>query len=299
MERAEIPSGNGYFNLDILLQFENFSIDVVSILHEMNCISFTGYEEDLFHLSFYKDGKITVTHAGDQHLVLPKTFLFNSPKMQHSEKISEENITKYHIYFNVIPKRVIPKKFLNYMQQEHREILNLISRQNTFEFVKDQSKMVNSIFERIVYELDHQKFGHNLLLHTLFTEIFILFCRSINNAKFSYRIPVVTPTVNSLSYKIASFIAQHYDTITLNEIAETFKLSQRQIQRIIKTSFNTTFKKKLFEIRVQNAKILLKDSTYSILDIANEVGFTNTSYFSKIFREFEQMTPNQYRKQVK
>jgi len=297
--RAEIPSGNGYFNLEILLQFENFSIEVVSILHEMNCISFTGYEEDLFHLSFYRDGKITIIHDGKSHQVLPKTFLFNSPKLQHSEKISEENITKYHIYFNVIPKRAIQKKHLNYMQQEHREILNLISRQNAFEFVKDHSKIANSIFERIIYELEHQKFGYNLLLHTLFTEIFTIFCRSINNANFRYRIPVVTPTVNSLSYKIASFIAQHYDTITLSEISETFKLSQRQIQRIIKTSFNTTFKKKLFEFRVQNAKILLKDSTYSILDIANEVGFTNTSYFSKIFKEFEHITPNQYRKKVK
>ena len=300
MERIEIPTGVGYFNLDIQLNFDNYYLDIVGILHEPNCISFTGFGEDLYHLIFYKDGKIDFEQGDKKYKILPDTFLINGPNLQHNEIVEQENVTKYHVYFNVINNNKkdtkASKKNLSYSQQESVEILKLIPKIINYSLVRDSTGIAAAIFERIIFEIETQKFGYNFLLMNLFYEIFILFCRNAIDESFKYYVPLKSPSVNSLSYSINSYIWQHYKDITLKQISTTFSISERQVQRILKAHFNISLKKKVYEIQIQKAKMLLKETDLSIIDIANEVGFENVSYFGKLFRASEKISPNQYRK---
>ena len=59
---------------------------------------------------------------------------------------------------------------------------------------------------------------------------------------------------------------------------------------------NCNFRSYLNNIRVEKAKELLISSDLSIADIGNQVGFSDQSYFNKIFKEHEGMTPGQYRR---
>jgi two-component system response regulator YesN len=51
-------------------------------------------------------------------------------------------------------------------------------------------------------------------------------------------------------------------------------------------------------MRVEKAKELLKDSNLSIATIAIEVGYNDQSYFSKVFKYWEGISPARYRKKV-
>jgi len=67
--------------------------------------------------------------------------------------------------------------------------------------------------------------------------------------------------------------------------------------------FSTLFKKEtginfsnyLLNLRIENAKLLLKNSNLSLINIAVEIGFDNQSYFSNVFKKVTGMTPKQYR----
>ena len=50
-------------------------------------------------------------------------------------------------------------------------------------------------------------------------------------------------------------------------------------------------------LRIERAKVLLLTTDMSITDIANEVGFGSIHYFSRFFKEKENITPNEFRKQ--
>lgn len=47
--------------------------------------------------------------------------------------------------------------------------------------------------------------------------------------------------------------------------------------------------------RITQAKLLLKHTSMSIIDISSAVGFKTQSYFSKTFKAMTGMTPRQYR----
>lgn len=56
-----------------------------------------------------------------------------------------------------------------------------------------------------------------------------------------------------------------------------------------------SFSNYLNKIRIEQSKLLLKNTDSSIVEIAMEVGFEDQSYFSKVFKNLTKMTPKQYR----
>ncbi|MGH1886529.1 helix-turn-helix transcriptional regulator [Enterococcus avium] len=48
--------------------------------------------------------------------------------------------------------------------------------------------------------------------------------------------------------------------------------------------------------RIEQAKVLLTQSNLSIKSISQNIGYSQTSYFCKIFKELVGMTPVNYRK---
>ena len=53
-----------------------------------------------------------------------------------------------------------------------------------------------------------------------------------------------------------------------------------------------SFSNYLNKIRIEQSKLLLKNTDSSIVEIAMEVGFEDQSYFSKVFKNLTKMTLN-------
>ncbi|MNW64696.1 HTH-type transcriptional activator Btr [compost metagenome] len=50
------------------------------------------------------------------------------------------------------------------------------------------------------------------------------------------------------------------------------------------------------ETRIAKAQHLLVETENSVADIAERTGFTNSSYFYRMFKKFNGVTPNDYRR---
>lgn len=86
--------------------------------------------------------------------------------------------------------------------------------------------------------------------------------------------------------------------ICLEEVANKVYLSQYYFSKLFKKELGMNFVTYLKYQRVIKAKEFLRHSNLSIDDIARRVGFSQTSYFCKSFRDITSKSPSSFRKEI-
>lgn len=98
-------------------------------------------------------------------------------------------------------------------------------------------------------------------------------------------------------HEIALFLEQHAgEDITLQDVASRFYLSREYISRKFKQEMGENVSDFIAGIRMKRAKELLGNAGLKIAQIAEQVGFQDEKYFSKVFKKWTGCTPNDYRK---
>lgn len=96
--------------------------------------------------------------------------------------------------------------------------------------------------------------------------------------------------------KCLKIIERDYDkNISLDEVTKEVAVSKNYFCHIFKKEMNMSIWNYLTKVRLEKAKELLRKSDMKSYEIAFKVGYDNPSYFSKIFKKIEKMTPNEYR----
>lgn len=92
------------------------------------------------------------------------------------------------------------------------------------------------------------------------------------------------------------YINKHYrEKIYLDELAVSLGISPAYLSRMFKRDTGICLQDYVNQVRVERAASLLVYSQMSLPTIAHYVGFPNQSYFGKMFRRFQNMTPKEYR----
>ena len=96
-----------------------------------------------------------------------------------------------------------------------------------------------------------------------------------------------------------AYIEEHLDDeeLSIVSVASHVYLNPVYFGRVFKNTFHMTFKKYLLKQRMEKAKRLLQDTEYSIGEICNQVGISNPSYFSHLFKQYTGQLPSEYKKE--
>ena len=91
------------------------------------------------------------------------------------------------------------------------------------------------------------------------------------------------------------YIEDHFKEGTLSELAVEMKVDVYWLSREIKKKSGKTYKELLQEKRMQQGVYLLINSRIAVSDIIEAVGYDNTSYFYRKFKERYGISPKEYR----
>jgi two-component system response regulator YesN len=86
--------------------------------------------------------------------------------------------------------------------------------------------------------------------------------------------------------------------ISLTEVAGKVHRSPFYLSHLFKEQLDTNFTDYMNLVRLEKAKQLMHNHELSLAEIALSVGFTDQSYFGRIFKREEGITPARYRKKV-
>ena len=99
-----------------------------------------------------------------------------------------------------------------------------------------------------------------------------------------------------LIFRILKYIETHYKSGTLADISTEIKLPNYQVSRLLKKYTGHTFNEFLQQQKLQQAVYLLSQTNLSIDAVIGAVGYNNSSFFYRIFREKYGYSPGEYRK---
>jgi YesN/AraC family two-component response regulator len=98
-----------------------------------------------------------------------------------------------------------------------------------------------------------------------------------------------------LQAAVAHIVKNYLRHIPESEVALLCDMSPSRFCREFKAAFGMTFVEYLADYRVLQAKRLLTNPTMAVADVAGAVGFNDPSYFTRVFRKQEGVSPSEYR----
>lgn len=101
----------------------------------------------------------------------------------------------------------------------------------------------------------------------------------------------------TIDYK--RLINAHLDKgYNIGELAEMLNITPNHLNKTIKNHLGKSAQSVYNEILLQEAKVLLLQTSKDISEIAFDLGFSDLSYFGKFFKKLSQQSPLEYRKMI-
>lgn len=98
--------------------------------------------------------------------------------------------------------------------------------------------------------------------------------------------------------KLLAYIEEHHaETLNLTILGQYFHFNPSYLSSYFTTHHTEGFSEYLNKIRVGKAAELLRSGTMSISDISSTVGYSDPSYFTKVFKKVTGYSPSQYRRE--
>lgn len=157
-------------------------------------------------------------------------------------------------------------------------------------FVMNLTEEVFPEKRRESMELDTiRKMGHAVIFkefcELLTDEIRILYQKGEANNIRNYTI-----------LKAITYIREHYaEHISQEEVAERLNISPEYLSTLFHKEMNINFAAFINSFRVSQAKRILKGSDLKVYEVSEKVGFSDTKYFNKVFKDIVGVSPKEYR----
>ena len=152
---------------------------------------------------------------------------------------------------------------------------------------------IQNLIENMIWTLIHKKSGTNTINQTTMGLLFMnlsMFADTINqNNPNQYE--------QNLVFSVLKYIETHYKDGTLTEISEELRQPPYYISRLLKKHTDANFKELLQQRKLQQAAWLLLETPLPVDNIMANIGYDNSSYFYRKFREKYGCSPRSYRKQ--
>ncbi len=100
---------------------------------------------------------------------------------------------------------------------------------------------------------------------------------------------------NTLISNVIQYIDAHLnEKLVLNDVAATFSISPNYLGHLFKKNTSMGFNEYVIQAKISRAKYLMFHTDLKIYEIAIELGFENSFYFSRVFKKIEGCSPRQY-----
>ena len=169
---------------------------------------------------------------------------------------------------------------------------DMFDRQPRVLTLSDRNGVIYQLMKSIIPLADSTSEQSRNLCSLLCTQVTLEIARlrSLNQSRESVANRYISEALEILNNGYA-------EPLTASSVAEQLHIHPSYLHRLFREYTSRTMKEHLQRIRIQHAQELLGETRKSMLEIACEVGFSNTQQFQQLFRRIVGMRPLEYRRQ--
>lgn len=247
------------------------------------------HKHSFFEICYVVDGEGTYLDEGRTYPLKESTIFFTRPEVLHQIK-STNGISLLYVAFQ-----------LDESESTEKWIQLIDEAKNCMEIVlydQYESESVMLWKSLLIHATKHyNKFSKEILLNIAYCLIFSLLQDFVPNFNDTSK-KIYDEKYSTLLTQAQLYIHDNLSSsLKSKEVAKQLHISCRHLSRIFISELGTTFSNYVQNERIKKAVILLKQTDMSIKEIAEETGFKNVQYFTRIFTLVMQMPPGKFRKQ--
>lgn len=152
---------------------------------------------------------------------------------------------------------------------------------------------VENLLESMIWTLLQGISGVNTLNATSMGLLFL----NLSSFSQSLRLDASGQPEQSAAFRVLGYIESHYKSGTLAEISGLLDLPTYTVSRLLKKHTGSNFKELLQQRKLQQAAYLLTNTPITVDAVMTSVGYDNSSFFFRKFREKYGCSPAEYRRE--
>lgn len=265
--------------------------DIKNLSFQLESITKSKYDSD-WHITLHThpftelfyvvDGKGEFNIQGQRFPVKPNDFVIINPQVEHTELSSPDEPLEYIVLG------------INGLSFSNLTPVSEGGHPFSFFNLRDEQKDILRYLNAMVQEATSQSMSYELVCHNLLE---ILLIKILRHQHFDLEVGKQSKATKDISF-IKHYLETYYhESIQLEDLASMTHLSRFYISHSFKKEIGMSPMEYLIAIRIKESKILLRTTNYSISQVADIVGFTTPTYFSKQFRKSTGISPTDYREQ--
>ncbi len=288
MNQPFLPHIIKYDDIDISIKLGSYEVNVLYLRYtpKIAIDLIFNHAHSSYELHFIPQGNGFLYTNNKAYVLKDNSFYITGPQVYHMQKSHDNNpMSEYCINFE------FKETSVDTASEWNKIIKRFI---NTDFFISDNASDSIKLFDEIFNELKSKQVGYFEKVKMLISNIIINCTRLYNNNYPSeYEAPLKTLDTKRRLI-IEAYFMKYFLNLTPEDLASKVGVSTRQLDRILKNYFSMGFKEKLAYCRLEASKSYMIDKSTNLEAISEKVGFTDYSYFSKLFKHYYGIAPIKY-----
>ena len=270
----------------------DYEVDITKTLrYNAGCTHSHVYYEMLY----LSRGSCTQVINGKDLSIQEGDLVILAPDSSHNYQILDDSTislnlsigkeTFEHLFYHLFDENSVMYDFFSQTLNNRNSAPYLIFRTG-------QDSMIQELLYEMYYERTHPIAYTGQMLNIRMSELFIYLMRyHQEHLVFESDGLLCSDAV----LPMLQYIQFHYADVTLSDLSNQFHYKESYISFLLKKNTGKSFSEIRHEMRMHRSAELLKKTEKPIKDIAIELGFSDQSHFTRLFREKYELTPKKYR----
>jgi len=157
---------------------------------------------------------------------------------------------------------------------------------------------IRTLIGLIQMENGNHRWESTGLIKSLMTSILEILLRNIKQSAFSTLNPATS--TDDRIIRMLSYINENIANpplLKVEQLAKTFHLSPTYLSEYFRKQVKVPLRQYIIKAKLKLVEIRLLNSSYSLSEIAEELGFTDASHLSKTFKKYTGISVREFRRQ--